>query len=102
MTSDITDELPLKFLNEIDGEYLSDERMGHIWRRGLYPEIAFESCGAALESDDGLYFSDDFEFPQTAHRAWASFTPSLFVLVIVTFGVWGGWNLISLIVTLLL
>ena len=49
------------------------------------------SVGAAAgEYDDG------FDFPRTAHPGRELFTASLFVLVIISFVVWGGWNLISL------
>jgi hypothetical protein len=49
------------------------------------------STGATSESDDG------FDFPPTAHPGRELFTFSLFVLLIITFVVWGGWKLISLI-----
>ncbi len=49
------------------------------------------STGAARESDDG------FDFPPTAHPGRELFTASLFVLLIMTLLVWGGWKLISLI-----
>lgn len=42
------------------------------------------------EYDDGL------DFPPTAHPGRELFTFSLFVLLIITFVVWGGWKLISL------
>ena len=49
------------------------------------------SVGAARECDDG------FDFPPTAHPGRELFAASLFVLVIISVVVWGGWNLISLI-----
>ncbi len=48
------------------------------------------SVGGERESDDG------FDFPPTAHPGRELFTASVFVLVIITFVVWGGWKLISL------
>jgi hypothetical protein len=48
------------------------------------------SVNAARESDDG------YDFPPTAHPARELFTASLFVLLIISFLVWGGWKLISL------
>jgi hypothetical protein len=49
------------------------------------------STDAAREYDDG------FDFPPTAHPEREVFTFSLFVLLIITTVVWGGWKLISLI-----
>jgi hypothetical protein len=58
-------------------------------------ELAFS--GKALECRDSFYFTDeDFYFTPTAHPRRELFTASLFVLVILTFVVWGGWTLISL------
>jgi hypothetical protein len=48
------------------------------------------SVNAARESDDG------FDFPQTEHPGRELFTASVFVLLIISFLVWGGWKLISL------
>lgn len=44
-------------------------------------------------------FDDGFDFPPTAHPRRELCTASLFVLAIMTFVVWGGWKLISLILT---
>jgi hypothetical protein len=49
------------------------------------------STGAPRESDDG------FDFPPTAYPGRELFTASLFALAIMTFVVWGGWKLISLL-----
>jgi hypothetical protein len=60
-------------------------------------EIASQSyVGRLSGSDDGL------DFPPTAHPGRELFTASLFVLVIITFLVWGGWKLISLMLTSLI
>jgi hypothetical protein len=53
--------------------------------------VSQSSTGAAREYDDG------FDFPPTAHPARELFTFSVFVLLIITFLVWGGWKLISLL-----
>jgi hypothetical protein len=52
--------------------------------------IPQSSTDAAREYDDG------FDFPPTAHPARELFTFSLFVLIIITLVVWGGWKLMSL------
>jgi hypothetical protein len=52
--------------------------------------ISQSSTNAARDYDDG------FDFPPTAHPARELFTFSLFVLVIITLVVWGGWKLMSL------
>jgi hypothetical protein len=57
-------------------------------------EASQSSTGSARKYDDG------FDFPPTAHPGRELFTFSLFVLLIVTFVVWGGWKLISLILSL--
>jgi hypothetical protein len=50
--------------------------------------VSQSSTDAAREYDD---------FPPTAHPGRELFTFSLFVLLIITAVVWGGWKLISLI-----
>jgi hypothetical protein len=65
--------------------------MAHVETRALRAERTSQSSvNAAGESDDGL------DFPPTAYPGRELFTASLFVLVIITFAVWGGWKLISL------
>jgi hypothetical protein len=51
---------------------------------------ASQSVEAERELDDG------FDFPPTAHPGRELFTASLFVLLIISLLVWGGWRLISL------
>jgi len=52
----------------------------------------------ASESERRFQSSDDpFDYPPTAYPGRELFTFSLFVLAIVTFTVWGGWKLISLL-----
>jgi hypothetical protein len=53
--------------------------------------VSQSSTDAARDYDDG------FDFPPTAHPGRELFTFSLFVLLIITAVVWGGWKLISLI-----
>jgi hypothetical protein len=48
---------------------------------------------AVRESDDG------FDFTPSAHPSRELSTASLFVLAIMTFVIWGGWKLLSLILT---
>jgi len=60
-------------------------------------EIASQSyIGALRGPDDGL------DFPPTAHPSRELVTRSLFVLAVITFLVWGGWKLISLMLTSLI
>jgi hypothetical protein len=60
------------------------ERVSHTSR------VEEVSTGATSELDDG------FDFPPTAHPGRELFTFTLFVLLILTAVVWGGWKLISL------
>ena len=84
-------------MNGIGSDYLAGERMAHTGTRALRAERASQaSVGAARESDDG------FDFPPTAYPGRELVTASLFVLVIMTFVVWGGWKLTSLILTSLI
>ena len=73
--------------------------MAHIETPALRAERASQSSvNAARESDDGAARESDdgFDFPPTAHPGRELFTASLFVLLIISFVVWGGWKLISL------
>jgi hypothetical protein len=68
-----------------------ETNVAHIETPALRAERASQSSvNAARESDDG------FDFPPTAHPGRELFTASLFVLLIISFLVWGGWKLISL------
>lgn len=81
------------------------ERVAHIAFGAGRPsqssgEVARES-GAARESEKNFHFSDDdFDFPPTAHPGRELFTFSLFVLLVIGLTVWGGWKLISLMISL--
>jgi hypothetical protein len=71
--------------------------MAHTGTRAVRAERASQSSGGdARESDDG------FDFPPTAYPDRERVTASLFVLVMTTSVVWGGWKLISLILTSLI
>jgi hypothetical protein len=59
------------------------------------------SLKAARKYDDDPIFSDDFDFPPTDHPRRELSTASVFVLALLVFIVWGGWKLISLILTAL-
>lgn len=64
-------------------------------------EAARES-DIARESEKNFHFSDDdFDFPPTAHPGRELFTFTLFVLLVISLSVWGGWKLISLMISLL-
>jgi hypothetical protein len=75
--------------------------MAHIETRALRAEKALQFAtdaarrSAARESDDG------FDYPPTTYPGRELFTFSLFVLLIVTLAVWGGWKLVSLLISLI-
>jgi hypothetical protein len=76
-----------------------ETNVAHIETSALRAERASQSSvNAARESDDGAARESDdgFDFPPTAHPGRELFTASLFVLLIISFLVWGGWKLISL------
>jgi hypothetical protein len=64
-------------------------------------ERASHTSGVERVSQSSTYaareYDDDLDFPPTAHPGRELFTFSLFVLLVVTAVVWGGWKLISLI-----
>ena len=87
----------------IGGDYLTDERMVHMRTSHLYGEIGSQSSGAARECNDSFCFADeDFDFPPTVYPGRGLFSFGLFVLTIITFLVWSGWRLFSLILTALI
>jgi hypothetical protein len=73
---------------------MSASRVERVTHSAGVDEASQSSTGSAREYDDG------FDFPPTAHPGRELFTFSLFVLLIVTFAVWGGWKLISLLLSL--
>jgi hypothetical protein len=84
--------------------FFGDEAMAHADAGALRRERAPQSqppAGATREldgdSDVPTFSENDFDFPPTLYPGRELFTFSLFVLMIVTLVVWGGWKLISLI-----
>jgi hypothetical protein len=76
---------------------LANERMDHVVTSSSRAvRAAHPFTVVAREYDDGL------DFPPAAHPGRELFTATLFVLVITTFVVWGGWRLISLMLTSLM
>jgi hypothetical protein len=79
--------------------------MAHIaFRVGRAPQSSVDAARdseIARESESNLHFSDDdYDFPPTAHPGRELFTFTLFVLLLISLAVWGGWKLISLIISL--
>jgi hypothetical protein len=76
----------------------------HVFRGVKAPqsERAFQSSVDAQRSDDVVHFSDDdyYSLP-TAHPGRELFTMSLFVLLTTGLVIWGGWKLISLVISLI-
>lgn len=76
---------------------LASERMDHvITNTSRAVRSSQPSTVVARKYDDSL------DFPPPAHPGRELFTASLFVLVITTFVVWGGWRLISLMMSSLM
>ena len=87
----------------IGGDYLTDDRMVHMRTSHLYGEIGSQSSGAPRECKDSFCFADeDFDFPPTVYPGRELFSFGLFALTIITFLVWGGWRLFSLMLTALI
>jgi hypothetical protein len=82
--------------------FFGDQAMVHADAHALRRERAPQSqspAGAARELEDSdvpAFSQDDFDYPPTLYPGRELFTFSLFVLMIVTLVVWGGWKLISL------
>jgi hypothetical protein len=77
--------------------------MAHADARALRREAAPQPqspAGTARELDDDsdvpAFSEGDFDFPPTLYPGRELITFSLFVLMVVTLVVWGGWKLISL------
>jgi hypothetical protein len=69
----------------------ANERMDHVFTD---PSRAVEASQPSTTVRRG--YDDRFDFPPAADPSRELFTASLFVLMITTFVVWGGWRLISL------
>jgi hypothetical protein len=83
-------------------DHLADEPRALMGPSRSEPSQSF--VGAARDSDKVLNFSDDdFDFPPTVHPGRELFTFCLFVLLLIMApAVWGGWKLISLMLTSLI
>ena len=79
-----------------------EERMAHIqtdaWRVESGGRSLQSSTARELDHDFG-FSEDDFDFPPTLHPGRELFTFSLFVLLIMSLTIWGGWKLISLAIS---
>lgn len=79
-----------------------EERMAHIqthaWRVES-GERPLQSATAREVDHDFGFSEDDFDFPPTLHPGRELFTFSLFVLSIMSFGIWCGWKLILLAIS---
>jgi hypothetical protein len=85
------------------GDHLTDERMVHMRASRLYGENGSQSFGAARECNDSFCSADeDFYFPPSLYPGRELFAFGLFALAIMTFVVWGGWHLLSLMLLLLI
>lgn len=82
-----------------------EERMAHIqthaWRVESGERASQSSTARGLDHDFG-FSEDDFDFPPTKYPGRELFTFSLFVLLIMSLTIWGGWKLISLAISSLL
>ena len=79
-----------------------EERMAHIqthaWRVESGARASQSTTARELDHDFG-FSEEDFDFPPTLHPGRELFTFSLFVLMIMSLGIWGGWKLISLAIS---
>ena len=69
------------------------------WRSETTSQLRYPAGATRELGNDGVApFSDDgLDFPPTLHPGRELFTFSIFVLMIVSLVIWGGWKLISLI-----
>jgi hypothetical protein len=82
-----------------------EEGMAHIaFRAGRASHSSVDAArqsDVARESESNFHFSDDdFDFPPTAHPGRELFTFSLFVVLVMALVLWGGWKLMSLMISL--
>lgn len=79
-----------------------EARMAHIETQtwGVERGARVPQSSSLREVDQDFGFSeDDFDYPPTLHPGRELFTFSLFALMIMSLGVWGGWKLISLAIS---
>ena len=104
MTNNVLRKVGDAVMKESGRGHLADEPAALMVTSALCAEIASQSSvGAVRESEDSFTnFDDEFDYPSTAYPARELFTFGLFVLAIITFTVWAGLNLISLVLNSLI
>jgi hypothetical protein len=70
----------------------------HAWRVES-GERPLQSLTARELGPEVGFSEDDFDYPPTLHPGRELFTFSLFALMIMSLGIWGGWKLISLAIS---
>ena len=70
----------------------------HAWRVES-GERPLQSLAARELGPEVGFSEDDFDYPPTLHPGRELFTFSLFALMIMSLGIWGGWKLISLAIS---
>ena len=70
--------------------------MAHIETQAFHAENASQFAVGAVRDPVVREFDDGFDFPPTRYPGRELFTASVFVLMIMTLVVWGGWKLITL------
>jgi hypothetical protein len=75
-----------------DGAYLAGEPPASCVLVEMEPQLSFRESGVD-------FFAHDFDFPPTKHPVRELITFILLVLLITALEIWGGWKLISLILT---
>jgi hypothetical protein len=70
--------------------------MAHIETRALRPENVSQFAVSTARDSVAPGSDDGFDFPPTTYPGRELFTASVFVLMIMTLVVWGGWKLITL------
>jgi hypothetical protein len=70
--------------------------MAHIETRALHPENASQFAVSTARDSAAPGSDDGFDFPPTRYPGRELFTAGVFVLLILTLAVWGGWKLITL------
>jgi hypothetical protein len=76
----------------IPNPYADETNASHIETRASHAESASQSS-----ADPEYAFDDFFDFPPTAHPDRELFSASLFVVLMISLLVWGGWKLFSLL-----
>jgi hypothetical protein len=81
------------------GLEVRETNVAHLQARTLRAESASRSVAesGSRSVDAERKLDDGFDFPPTAYPGRELFTASVFVLLIISLLVWGGWRLISLL-----